>query len=880
MAFPINPSVDDTFEQNGVTYVWDGVAWGKQTMLLGSSTVGYDNSSSGLVADTLQGAVDEVSLDLDTMVKANLVSSGVINKQDDSLVFSTAVGNEYKLQDNSMFVNFDGKVVELPSGIEIDMTDNMPEVTVQDQATNGLVVQSSVNAGDYVVVDKEELVDNGDFELGDNGDWTKYGTSTISSGVYTSQPDLSGVTYQNINVIDGVKYIILFTFSNFTGSPNARALIRKSDNTVIGDQVTTTYNSAYSGSIIFTSDYTGQVRIQIEQNSNYGNFSANNISVQLVSDVYRAKEDIPSLTSLTDSRFEDRTQYGITNKILATRRNDGTIKTEVCFVDTPIEHCKNAHIVMTDNGYIKLSNGLYSKDGDVVTPLGTWTVSNSGSFHEVYNYFGIYADVNDDIGVISPLLNSTADCFNPSNVGTAIGHPQGIDKSKYVTADQWIDLRIEANAISEQDELNRVGTKAKSGQLDGIGGVVATVVVSYSPLISVYSGTSDSYINFSIYDNTARYFSDDVYIKGDSGKEYKITKIVNHTGDNVDRWYVSGIIDIAWDFTIGNHYSITKTLPHPSSGTALRTDIIGDPANYPQEWKDRLASGLPLIGINPLLVGQDGEDYVNQTGIVNDLCIASNKMITQPTALRYYDTGSGLAWSTTGGARIGTINNTMGDINYDRVPYLVSYTAKIPTTQVTDPKAVKLVGNYVTATNSHSVYKGNQLVPTGKVNVGNGANGLESRLLENNESINYDYDVYAKDTVSIVTGDRILNNVDGRVLVRNSGSFSGTWSSLYTTAVLIATEYIWSVMPTPTHNTISLDNSNSSAVKFIETIAEDDDGMAHYQVFAQEMVTNNGAYDGDDGEFTQLTNGTKDDDNDNVVKTIVASTPLNKYIGA
>ena len=55
--------------------------------------------------------------------------------------------------------------------------------------------------------------------------------------------------------------------------------------------------------------------------------------------------------------------------------------------------------------------------------------------------------------------------------------------------------------------------------------------------------------------------------------------------------------------------------------------------------------------------------------------------------------------------------------------------------------------------------------------------------------------------------------------------------------------------------------------------------MAHYQVFAQEMVTNAGAYDGDDGEFTQLTNGTLTDDNANTVKTIVASIPLNKYTG-
>ena len=53
----------------------------------------------------------------------------------------------------------------------VDMTNYIPEVVVQDQATNGLVVQSSVNAGDYVVVDKEELVTNGTFDT--DTDWNK-----------------------------------------------------------------------------------------------------------------------------------------------------------------------------------------------------------------------------------------------------------------------------------------------------------------------------------------------------------------------------------------------------------------------------------------------------------------------------------------------------------------------------------------------------------------------------------------------------------------------------------------------------------------------------------------------------------------------------------
>ena len=84
----------------------------------------------------------------------------------------------------------------------------------------------------------------------------------------------------------------------------------------------------------------------------------------------------------------------------------------------------------------------------------------------------------------------------------------------------------------------------------------------------------------------------------------------------------------------------------------------------------------------------------------------------------------------------------------------------------------------------------------------------------------------------------------------------------------------------PSHNTITLDNSNSPAVKFLETIAEDADGMAHYQVFSQEMEYNatDTDYADDIATFPNLTNGTADNllgvDR---VRTIVSSIPLNQY---
>jgi hypothetical protein len=552
---------------------------------------------------------------------------------------------------------------------------------------------------------------------------------------------------------------------------------------------------------------------------------------------------------------------------------------------------------------------------------------NKGCFHEVYNYFGTYADTNGDIGVRSPLLNSTADCFNPSNVGTAIGHPQGVDKSKYVTSDQWIDLRTSANAVSEQDELNRVGTKAKSGKLNGIGGVcnilqtinigeVSYPVESSGGLTYITNGVLNGLAHApSVEPNFGKYIDLTgglIFMSKTTFELYRIQRWSNYFNLRITKLVSNAWVDGEYAIELGAYFSAIavyrdvpehkllvgtsvykdNVLPHPSSGTTLRTDIIGNPSNYPQAVKDRLASGLPLIGMNPLLVNQDGTSAIPD-GTTNLNIIFSNKIIYGIN--RQYSDNSGASFSSQLFSELdayySNINNAWNNIPepLGRIQ-IANYTAKIPTTQVTDPKAVKLVGNYVTATNSHSIYKGNQLVP-GKVNVGNGSNGLESRVIENAEyptnmiitpDTEFGYILYIGQYATLYGFD---NHEDGTVFKRLTVDAPAI--STLPIAVDLTTggnevywEYTNSTDKIYNHNTIALDNSNSPAFKFIETIAEDGDGMAHYQVFAQEMVSNVGAYDGDDGEFTQLTNGTLTDDNANTVKTICASIPLNKYIGA
>jgi hypothetical protein len=890
---------------------------------LNKSYVGLSNVDNTSDADKPISTATQTVLDLkadatyvDELVTANIPFNGYIGDKK-PMIFSTTVGNEYKMATADRFVNFDGKVIDTygpelvtnESGAYVgDFSSGIAGWSDSDKSTADIIdgiakVTNTVGSGDYgLLLDSEISMEEGKlYKI--EFDCKFEGSDNISLRLPSPNK-----TYIYTNTEWEHKTIYLMAAGDYTTS-----FILRSGASSIG------YWDNISVREITTVDMTNDMpEVTIQDQSEHGLVVQSSVNAgdyvvvdgTEVNDIYRAKQTAPALTSLTNTTyFEDRTQYGITNKILATMKEDGTIKTEVCFVDTAIEDCGNAHVVMTDNGYSKLNNGLYSKDGDIVTPIGTWTVSNSGNFHEVYNYFGMYADINDDIGVRSSLLNSTADCFNPANIGTAIGHPQGIDKSKYVTADQWIDLRIEANAISEQDELNRVGTKAKSGQLDGVGGVVATYMnTTYNTTTTTQNSGTDTVI----YINDGNVFNVQFIPTITNANKY-----LYEIGDEVltsmvifGKTGVYSVIGIGRSSTYGSYFRIsgnystdfetpeitgfkivwTKTLPHPSSGTALRTDVIGDPANYPQEWKDRLASGLPLIGMNPLLVGQDGTDYtINCTPIFSHKGTDYHAQVTYGTDGYVVSTADRLNQvdnSRTSQFNFGTTTQAIG---------MFQYTAKIPTTQVSDPKAVKIVGNYVTGTNSHGIYKGNQLVPTGKVNVGNGTNGLESRVVENTTIVNADYvNTGISQFVPINTGDIVFNNdgnningINGTRYIR-IGAYSAS-QDLSTTEFSNTSEWAIDnttvaksevVASTPQHNTITLDNSNSPAVKFIETIAEDDDGMAHYQVFAQEMATNAGAYDGDDNQFTQLTNGILTDDNANTVKTVVASIPLNKYIGA
>jgi len=267
----------------------------------------------------------------------------------------------------------------------------------------------------------------------------------------------------------------------------------------------------------------------------------------------------------------------------------------------------------------------------------------------------------------------------------------------------------------------------------------------------------------------------------------------------------------------------------------------------PNDWAAHLAGGKP-IPMNFLLVGQDGTSYVDAS---TDM-IMSNK-VTEPYN-RQYSSDNGDTWNN-----IAISMDLVANSDYTESTgkvFIVNYTShNTPLTQST-PKPVKLVQDKVIASNSHSWYKGAGLVNavTGKVSVGNGDNGLESRSLENAEiGISDIGELKTGSTYTVLLGETVtyqgggVNGTVGSVYERlNSDWVSHTLAGFYgddnTRWKLIANASI------PQHPTLSLDNADSPASKVFGTLAVDDNGEYLVQVIGEEMIWDYGADNG--GEFS------------------------------
>jgi hypothetical protein len=213
---------------------------------------------------------------------------------------------------------------------------------------------------------------------------------------------------------------------------------------------------------------------------------------------------------------------------------------------------------------------------------------------------------------------------------------------------------------------------------------------------------------------------------------------------------------------------------------------------------------------------------------------------------------------------------------------LVSYTAQNKPLVQSDPLPVELVRDKVIASNSHSIYKDAMITnfATNKVAVGNGSNGLESKVLENTIILpEWDFSIGSGSSITSTPTTKMLlleATADfnaGDIVVYTAGDLTN-WTFNSASVVLPS----WNkITTTPSHATLVLDNEVGPTSKWFRTLALAENNEYVVQVFTKELI-----FDVDYGDtdlFEQLINGNFVDDNGNTVLTRVGIYPTGVFKG-
>ena len=789
-----------------------------------------------------------------------------------------------------------------------DLTNYMPDVRVETSTSTGATTTADIAVGDYVVPEEFNRVSNGKFDSDLNGwnpesavwswsDGTAYGYS-LSSAVYMRQYGVLPVSTTITVSFDIVSYGF--------GTLN------------VGNTNDSTAFNAISGlgKQEFTFNSGSDTNFEIWTNSGSGcQIYIDNVKVIADGDVildtaYRAKDwngdgtVVPLGTAVTNTTYF-QARDAVTNQILIAKKSDGTWYYETLFVD--VTSTDSAHTALVNNGFSKMSNGMYSKGTDVVTPVAVWNTLNKGAYHPVFNsegadwiwnvehtsakkWYEAYPSGTDS-------RTSTANLFTHAygagylGSGSVSVHPE-VKYYNIIYPDQLIDLRQEALAPNLVDDLQKSRQNAVSGVTEGVKGKTAC----YGEFNTAETNSTASASAFQVNNTSSIVVGATIVFLTSAGIKFK--DIVTGVYSN----YVT--VENVHQRTSGEVYTsilVSQESNILSSGTSLSTDVIGDPQFYPQAMKDVLASGKPLIGLNPLLVNQDG-DVILPDGVTSYKSILSSKSTITSTDI-IASSNQGETWSPYATA-IGSTNNMLygaSTVLNNNWIYVVPYTSENPTYNQIDPLKVELVDNVVVASNSHSVHKGGKIVSSiGKIPTGNGANGLELVTLYNASRMGY--------------GEHVADTASRAYTVGEIVTYVSPWTTYkgYTVEALVAdsfseanmnsyvevdgyiqttggTKYfkILNVTTTPSHSTIALDSEDSTAGKWFHASCVDSNGEIFEGVVLEEgnpdtTTTNQDGTPTDTlgfgTTFTQLTSGVRTDVNNNVVVTKFLGKPTGKYL--
>jgi len=486
---------------------------------------------------------------------------------------------------------------------------------------------------------------------------------------------------------------------------------------------------------------------------------------------------------------------------------------------------------------------------------------------------------NELIGVDAMAESAGVECVEQYGIPTTIHYvlASSLFKINYKTS-LTTDTTINANAViqlSRNGVVERLKTKSvyKSSS-DG------TLIVVYDGADTYASGDTIEWLSITIPDNTTLTQGTNLTLDviGNPSKYISTDTTGALQSDSTDTGTELRLNALSWNIADSKMYRYLDTDDRDNVDLTVEdyTDVakweyvIG---RYPNSWYNRLDSGLSLP-FNPLLVGQDGSDYIPD-GVINPNIMMSNKVSWLPDNYVYTITsGDILNASTSWHNYFDYIANNRYDNNTFPSNFvgIVHYTSLNTPLVTSTSKPIELVGSKAIASNSHSWYRAGGVVNaiTGKVSVGNGSKSLVAKGLEDAE-ITYDAIIYPNVLTDRIDGKKYkikgFNKYDGMIFEKIGTAADGAYPTDYDFSV--SWKLIGYTDSTPTHNQVNLDAEPSPTAKAFTSLAIDNNNEYLIQVNGQELIYDADALDyGDSGnDFTQLTNGTLTDDNGATVRT-------------
>jgi len=847
---------------------------------------------------------------------------------------------------NIISSNTDGFSISVRTGgvIEIDTVSakQLPQVVLpdapfsptstdylMDDKVHGSVLPVALTKGD-IVVSGNELVDSGTVIA--SGRLLSYIYVNGDSNATLEDESGSADGYLSISlaVSPNVKYSIAIK-PDIDAPPSASAyscFAQNIDNTNrqtfprMGDTTSKTITITPNSNAINLTLYANDVTV---------NYS---MSITAVDNIHQATEDTTAGELVTSSKFQVLTNVTRKDLVLITKTGYKTVKGLHDFAPNT-----SNDVIASAYGYSKLGNGLYHDEVEEVVISGLFDRLNAGAYHPFYNSFGCRANWKDSNNTYQKWYNhdvnlSVYDNLRPGVDGTdggyygnsgaiSSGNPSGrpeeepkfYDKAYFESDGGLIFKPTYTEQANQYDLLSGTYSDMVSGDLDMSEDVgVEAWQWSLGRNNSVSNGYDDgSSFAFYIGQGDDRKNTDFIVgnrytffggVSGATATGYIDSTKLDAGGLIIRLVYSSlhknGTLNMSGS-NIQEPYLMTSTSSNSllTQGTSLSNDIIGDPANYPQDWLNHLASGKSA-NINPLLVGEEGEDLIPK-GSSKAYTPFKNKIINiLGSTPRIFTDTNGDSWTA---AVLPTNNGEVYNYRYtedtpvSRVMIYQAESQNKPLSKST-PLPIEMVLPKTVASNSHSIYKGAMITNTvtDKVAVGNGSNGLESHTLENSEIVEFTTETegyvnsggYYVFQVKVGNGVYIQNNYNNKIgtayftdgtkvditgIQTNSSTIdfyrSGT---SYVSGKVVDRIEISSIGTTPKHSTITLDTEVSPTAKSFPTLAVDTNNEYVVQVMGEELISNAGVYDGDNGEYDNLTNGTFTDLNGNTAKSYVGFT--------